>query len=180
MKVNAYILLGGMVGNLIDAPADVGMYQLQEQLNAIQGVRATTTTWGEWQDVIADMNRVVIRRPHEAIAIIGYSGGGSRATWLATSTKMLIDLMVLYDPSPKGQMKPINGNVMRAVCYHNTNPMMFDPIVGELGGGVLTKTSMNVSTKMVTVDIAVQHLAVQLDQSLHDRTIEEVKALVLA
>ena len=65
-------------------------------------------------------------------------------------------------------MKPIGPNVKRAICYHNQHPLMFG-----LGGGALTGT-----TDIETVDIAEQHLAVQFDQKLHDRTVAAIRSLL--
>jgi hypothetical protein len=99
--------------------------------------------------------------------VIGYSGGGSRATWLADGELIIIDLMVLYDPSPSWQMKPVKDNVKRAICYHNTNPMF-----GRLGGGLLRGPHVEVG------DIAECHLDVEKDLALHARTIAAVKELL--
>lgn len=173
MKVNAYILLGGLLGNALDAPTDLGMYSLNRQLAAIAGVSPQTYFWGSWESALQDMSKVVTRRPREAIALIGYSGGGTRATYLATATKMIIDLMVLYDPSPRWQMKPINGNVRKAINFYNQHPDL-----GDLGGGVLRKSTMNVSTNLITINISEEHLVVDSDQKLHDRTIQEIRALL--
>ena len=72
--------------------------------------------------------------------------------------------MVLYDPSPKWQMKSIPVNVKHSVCYHNLRGALLG-----LGGGVCRGVGIE------TVDINENHLAVQLNESLHQRTIEEVR-----
>jgi hypothetical protein len=117
------------------------------------------------------------------IVVIGYSGGGSRATWLANMpSKPQIDLMVHYDPSPRWQMKPIGTNVKKALCYHNTQPLMWVPGIGSLGGGELVPSAAArdvLDTPAIeTVDIAEQHFLVQVDQSLHQRTVDAVRSLV--
>jgi pimeloyl-ACP methyl ester carboxylesterase len=62
----------------------------------------------------------------DLVIVIGYSGGGSRATWLANlPAKPKIDLMVLYDPSPTWQMKAIYANVKKALCYRNNHAFLF-------------------------------------------------------
>jgi pimeloyl-ACP methyl ester carboxylesterase len=46
---------------------------------------------------------IALNHAHDtgSLVVIGYSGGGSRATWLANEHKQLmLNLMVLYDPSP--------------------------------------------------------------------------------
>ena len=103
----------------------------------------------------------------DIVVVIGYSGGGAKATWLANlPSKPQIDLMVLYDPSPPWGMQVIGPNVKRALCYCNVTPVFFG-----LGGGVLRGRD----TQVETVKIYEQHMLVQVDQTLHQRTIEEVK-----
>ena len=168
MTVRVTILLGGMLGpdGWIDSD---GMLFLRDDLRKIDGVIVETLTWNEWT---AALNNIA---DDDKTAIIGYSGGGSRATWLANSIHHpTIDLMVLYDPSPSWQMQRIGSNVKRAICYHNTKPDMFVPFIGSLGGGVL------VGTNVETIDIAIPHLKVQFSQSLHQRTTLAVKALIEA
>ena len=53
-----------------------------------------------------------------------------------------------------------------ALCYCNVTPVFFG-----LGGGVLRGRD----TQVETVKIYEQHMLVQVDQTLHQRTIEEVK-----
>src|SRR4029078_1882302 len=98
---------------------------------------------------------------------IVYPGGGPKAPCLANlPPKPQIDLMVLYDPSPPWGMQVIGPNVKRALCYCNVTPVFFG-----LGGGVLRGRDTNVET----VKIFEQHMLVQVDETLHQRTIEEVR-----
>lgn len=138
-----------------------GMLVLADQLNAIPGVTVTSYSWSEWDNVTLT---------DDTNCVIGYSGGGSRATWLANADDVSIDLMVLFDPSPAWQMQPIGANVKRAICFYNNAPMMFG-----LGGGVLA--TIKGGPVIETVEISEQHLFVQLDQSLRDQTIAAVRAL---
>ena len=167
-SARVFILLGGVEGpdGWLDS---AGMEGLGQQLGKLPDVHVSIFTWDQWQSAIEP-----IEDTSGKVVIIGYSGGGSRATYLANALmgKAAIDLMVLYDPSPKWQMQPIGLNVVRAVCYHNTNPMMLVPMLGELGGGVLTGFGVE------TIDIAEQHLLVQADQRLHAETIAAVKKLL--
>lgn len=148
------LILGGIAGpdGFFDS---AGMLLLVPQLNKI-GCAVQILPWTEWQNTAPD-TRVVI----------GFSGGGSRATYL----RRPYDLLVLYDPSPAWQMQPIYQGVKRCLCYHNTAPDMYVPFIGHLGGGVA------VGHQVETIDIAEQHLLVQADLHLHARTIEAVKAL---
>ena len=137
------------------------------------GFPVTTWTWNKWEDAY---KQVCIDGYKGQVAVIGYSGGGSRATWLANGVdEPRIDLMVCYDPSPKWQMQPIRTNVKKAICYYNTNPMMPSPY-GMLGGGRLTTfICPRLWPQIETVTISEQHLLVQADQSLHERTVAAVK-----
>lgn len=164
--VRAFILLGGLFGP-DGVVTSAGMYGLANMLEKLPGVGVTTYCWSDWQNIVP----LLYPRQGGKVAVLGYSGGGSRATWLADSSSGTIDLMVLYDPSPSWQMKPIGGNVLHAVCYHNTWPLFFG-----LGGGVLT-TVPEYSGKLETIDIAEQHLAVQFNPDLHARTVALVRSL---
>jgi hypothetical protein len=178
--IQIYILLGGVADGFFGLPDgwdgvvdSAGMEALANSLKTVRGVKLVATyDWGDWDHCI---DPIVANKGADKIAVIGYSGGGSRATYLADTLYYKkpmanIDLMVLYDPSPSWQMEPIGANVKSALCYHNTDPMMFG-----LGGGVLTDTDSSVP--ITTIDIAEQHLLVQADQKLHQRTIAAVSAL---
>jgi len=64
-----------------------------------------------------------------------------------------IQLRVYYDPSPKWQMKPLSTYVTRALCYHNTRPMMWLPGLGNLGA---VNRSAKHSAKVVSLLTAPQ------------------------
>lgn len=145
------------------------MFGLANTLSALPEVTCHTYFWSSWGDALSAINRQVST---DKTVLIGYSGGGSRATWLADQpSEPRIDLMILYDPSPTWQMYPITDNVRRAICYHNTMPLMFG-----LGGGVLLPVK-GYNGYLETINVAEQHLAVQFDNSLHARTVAEVKQL---
>jgi pimeloyl-ACP methyl ester carboxylesterase len=178
--VQVYLLLGGLIGS-DGSVTSVGMFQLAKMLRALPDTTVTTYTWDQW----AEAYKTILANEGKAkIVVVGYSGGGSRATWLANMpSKPQIDLMVYYDPSPKWQMQPIGANVKKALCYHNTKPMMWVPGIGDLGGGQLVGHAPGVdgapvrSPSIETVNIAEQHLLVQVDQSLHEHTVKAVRAL---
>jgi hypothetical protein len=168
-SVHCFILDGGLIGGTAELSVNEGMGSLAIQLHALgPRVNVTTYPWGQYE-------RIAVEHPNkldDALVVIGYSGGGSRATYLAAEHPgLIIDLMVLYDPSPAWQMKRIGTNVCDAICYHNTNPMF-----GNLGGGVLLGVPS--ISKITTIDISEEHLFVQNDQSLHARTVAAVKALL--
>jgi pimeloyl-ACP methyl ester carboxylesterase len=178
--VQVYLLLGGLLGT-DGMVTSAGMFHLATMLRELPDTTVTTYNWSSWPDAY----RAILANQGKAkIVVIGYSGGGSRATWLANMpTKPQIDLMVSYDPSPRWQMKPIGGNVKKALCYHNTQPMMYMPGIGSLGGGELVARAPGrggdavAGSAIENLDIAEQHFLVQVDQSLHQRTVEAVRAL---
>lgn len=170
MKI--FLLHGGIVST-DGVVTSAGMNGLAAMLRRLPGIGFVQTyLWGNWRTTYND----IMNNQSDKIGVIGYSGGGAKATWVANgwfgsgsypkdaSPKPRIDLMVLYDPSPKWSMMPVGDNVTRAICYHNTTPMMFG-----LGGGVLTGAHVE------TLDIREQHLAVQFDQDLHHRTVVYVE-----
>lgn len=171
--IRAHLLFGGVLGpdGVFDS---AGMYALASMLGKIPGVTCRDYFWNNWQ---AAAQAIADEASSDKTIVIGYSGGGSRATWIANSgepgKRPRIDLMVLYDPSPSWQMEPIADNVVKAICYHNTSPEMFVPGIGALGGGRL----MAPHTALTTVDIAEQHLLVQADENLHRQTVAAVQSL---
>jgi hypothetical protein len=64
-------------------------------------------------------------------------------------------------------MMPIGPNVKRAICYCNITPAFFG-----LGGGMLRGRD---GTNVEVVKIYEQHMLVQVNQTLHARTIDEVR-----
>ena len=165
---NVYLLLGGLFS--WDGPvSSAGMFGLASQLRGLPGVSVTTYNWGDWQTAEADIRAaVLVGPPFPKIAIIGFSGGGTRATYLANSLAYVqINLMVLYDPSPSYQMEPIGQNVRKAISYTNSAPWFFG-----YGGGVLTGKA-----PITLVPIAEWHMSVQADQNLHGQTVAAVEEL---
>ena len=181
-SVQVYLLLGGLVGS-DGAVTSAGMFQLAKMLRALPDTKVRTYTWEKWAEAY---KAILANEGKPKIVVIGYSGGGSRATWLANMpSKPQIDLMVNYDPSPKWQMKSIGSNVKKALCFHNTKPMMWMPGVGALGGGQLVGNAPGFSDRsghgrIESINIAEQHMLVQVDQSLHERTVKAVEALANA
>ena len=154
------VLLGGFMG-FDGYVTSAGMYGLVAMLNKLPDVHVNVLQWGNYRQA-----NTLISLGDKRV-IIGYSGGGSRATWLNHDyPATIIDLMILYDPSPSWQMFNINSNVKKAISYHNTTPFFFG-----LGGGVL------VGPNVTTVDIAMNHMFVQSDLTLHAKTCAEVAKL---
>ena len=172
-KKHVYLLLGGI--NSTDGwVTSAGMFGLRSSLAALPGVEVTTYEWASFRKVFDD---IALLPNDDIVIVIGYSGGGAKATWLANGyfggsypkdalPRPQIDLMILYDPSPTWSMMPIQDNVKRAICYRNVTPLFFG-----LGGGALVGNN----TQIDTIDIFEHHWLVQTDSTLHQRTIAEVK-----
>jgi hypothetical protein len=162
--VRVYVLLGGMWGP--DGYVfSRGMIGLAGRIAEIPGVSADVRVWSDYPAVAREIARLPAG---ERVVLVGYSGGGSRATWIADALgNRPIDLIVAYDPSPKWQMKGLHANVKHAVSYHNLNPMFMN-----LGGGIMT------GHNVLSIDISEPHLSVQSDEALHRRTLQLISALV--
>lgn len=157
------MLLGGFVGKdgwVTSAP----FLGLRAQIAAqFPQAKIVVDTWDDYRTV----GDQIAEHQSDKIVLIGYSGGGSRATWLANEfrTNDRIDLMVLYDPSPRWQMKDIgNTKVIKCLQYYNSSPKFF-----LLGGGFCK------GPQVTTIDIAQFHPAVQSNQALHDRTLGAIR-----
>lgn len=171
-ETRVYLLLGGLVSS-DGYVTSSGMLRVRSLIQeSIPGVIFNTYVWGDFVECHTDM----MEHQEDKIAVIGYSGGGTRATWVANGyygdsshylPKPKIDLMVLYDPSPTWQMMPVGDNVKRAVNFYNEMPLMLG-----LGGGILE------GPNVLTIPISMQHLIVQASEDLHQRTLKFIKELV--
>jgi hypothetical protein len=186
MAIKAYVLLGGVMPAIGPLPAgwdgdvdSVGMEGLAKMLGRLPDVKVVTKDWGDWASVLQLIGG---DKSGDKVALIGFSGGASRATWLSNTAVNRqwphIDLMVGYDPSPKWQVLPLHANVLKAICYFNEAPDM-PSLVGMLGGGeyVPAPTWGIPAEHILTRKIAMQHLAVQFMPSLHAATVQAVKDL---
>jgi hypothetical protein len=170
VKKHVFLLMGGLNGG--DGwVTSAGMYGLRSSLKALPDVELTTYNWQSYKGAY---DAIALLPKDDIVIVIGYSGGGHKATWLANGYSGVpgrywgrprIDLMVVYDASPTWAMMPIHDNVKRAINYRSVTPMFFG-----LGGGALTGNA-----EIETVDLYENHLLVQVNQTLHQRTIEEVK-----
>ncbi len=169
-KKHVFLLLGGLNG--ADGwVTSAGMYGLRSSLKALPDVELTTYNWQSYKDAY---DAIALLPEDDIVIVIGYSGGGHKATWLANGysgvpgrywARPRIDLMVVYDASPTWAMMPIHDNVKRAINFRSVTPMFFG-----LGGGALVG-----NTEIETVDVSEHHLLVQINETLHQRTVAEVK-----
>lgn len=170
-----YVLLGGVYGP--DGAADSrGMLALAQRLS-IYGIVKTHF----WSDVDSNVTLAEIKTlpPDARLIFVGYSGGASRATKLANQIyPRKVKLIVGYDPSPRWQVQRLRENVERAITYHNNAPMM-PSFFGWLGGGSMVGAK-STETYEIKHGVGEQHLAVDYDEDLHQRTLTAVKAATAA
>jgi pimeloyl-ACP methyl ester carboxylesterase len=169
------VLLGGVYGG--DGwVTSRGMLSLAAGLGKLPGTSAKSYAWDHWQLARDDL----VKQHYGKRVVIGYSGGGMAAMWMANrmGTSENLDLVVLYDPSPPGQIESVDANTKanNIICYHNTAPHMWFPFIGQLGGGKPHVTD-TFKGRFYSTDVAEFHLLVQSDASLHAKTMTAAAAL---
>jgi pimeloyl-ACP methyl ester carboxylesterase len=165
IQKKVYMLLGGLVGpdGALLAPVEnSGMLVIQGELR-IMGCELHVDTWDQWAKFVPLIGPA---SPAYKNIVIGYSGGGWRATTLANSTRARIDLLILIDPSPKWKMESVSSNVVRSLLIHNSEMM------GSLGGGELSATG-----PIERVEVRAPHLLVPELPEVLKKVIETVRAL---
>ena len=81
-KKHVYLLLGGV--NSSDGWAtSAGMFGLRSSLAALPDVEVTTYEWASFKKAANDIASLP---PDDIVIVIGYSGGGAKATWLANGS----------------------------------------------------------------------------------------------
>ena len=79
VQKHVYLLLGGLQGK--DGwVTSAGMYRLRSSLAELPDVTVTTYDWPSYKKVAAD---IALLPKDDIVVVIGYSGGGAKATWLA-------------------------------------------------------------------------------------------------
>jgi pimeloyl-ACP methyl ester carboxylesterase len=160
-----YMLLGGLVGpdGAVLAPVEnSGMLVIQGELR-VMGCELHVETWDQWAKFVPLIGPASAAYKN---ILIGYSGGGWRATTLANSTRAQIDLLILIDPSPEWKMEPVGSNVVRSLLIHNNQKM------GNLGGGEL-----QASGPIERLEVSAPHLLVPELPEVQKKVIETVRDL---
>jgi len=167
-----YILFGG-IWSFDGVATSAGMNILAGKLRGLPDTAVKTYLWSDFRRCFNDQNREV--QVKDKMILIGYSGGAPYSTIIANLMvphKEIIDLMVLYDPSPQQWMQRIHANVKRAFVYQNKSPTWF---IYPLGGAHLESAPDGPKVEVQMIDM--NHVAVQYDTALHDKTVEMVRAL---
>lgn len=124
------------------------------------------TTFHSWNDTVR-----IVREANAykgPVVLIGYSEGATMLGWIeiAKVLKRQIELGVAYDPRNLPRIGPVCTvhKYDRMLCFHNSSPWPIE--------------AMKYAGKGVEVEeINVPHPMVQLDWSLHNKTIAAVKKL---
>lgn len=151
-----YVLLG-QYGYLFSGGMAAFANRLRQEFPE---ARVDVFYWDSWQQVVADMKHY-----SPPIVIIGYSLGANAISWIARSTGQEVDLAVAYDASVNSETwNPIGEHFKKVLCYRNTLPDLFGQ--DELKGPTVE-----------LVDVQIPHLWIQSSETLHQRTISEIRAL---
>jgi pimeloyl-ACP methyl ester carboxylesterase len=177
-----FILYGGLY-SIDGAVTSAGMNIIADRLKPLGDVK--TYQWASYERCASDIINTAAK--DDKVAVIGYSGGGWRAATVCgrcAERQQDVNLLVAYDPSPSWNMgleeNLLLPNVKKAVCYHNNQkmltPMISIPPWGWIGGGMLQAKTYG-KPFIETVEINMNHLAVQYTDSLHRRTVGYVSQL---
>jgi len=163
-----YILLGGVLGGIDGWVDSTGMVQLATFIQQnVPDVEIKTQPWGDYMNVITAIN---YDHTNKKNILIGFSGGGSRITWVANRVRQPIELMVSYDASLAWEVEPVGENVKHLVQYYNTRNRLLN---FGLGGGYIKAKSDK--TKNDVYKVKTPHLKIQFNNELHNITLKAVK-----
>jgi len=161
-----HLLMG--LGDELTSP---GVITQSNQIRALGAdVQTSVWTWKAWPEVV----RLFIAdgSAHKHV-VIGYSCGASATEYVADSN-VALDLVVAEDPTIWLSTTAFRGNVAKAICFHNTNPINF---VGRASCAVGNGFPASRLTTINTMDI---HGDVDLDTGIIATVIAAVKTVVAA
>jgi hypothetical protein len=130
---------------------------------------ATVRRWYQWRDAATALKA---RQPGDARAVVGYSNGGSEVTGVSDAGFPL-DLLVALDPTIWLACSPLHGNVKRAICFHNVNPVSSFPPVGHAS---LT-TAPDFKGTLRTIDTWDLHMNVDTDPVIQAAVLAAIRQL---
>jgi hypothetical protein len=134
-------------------------------------VQTTVWTWKAWPQVVRLLQADGNAHKH---VIIGYSCGASAMEYIA-DTNIPIDLLVAEDPTIWLTTTPIRGNVQKAICFHNINPLNAVGRASCEAGAGLTPAS-----RLTTINTADFHGNVDIDTSIIKTVLNAVEVVVKA
>lgn len=159
-KIRCFVLMGGIWG-LDGSLFSRGMVNLSNRINKLKYVTCSAHYWSS----IYDIERRIKMLPSGCkTCVVGYSGGGSRLTWIDHD----LDLAIGYDPSPASEVRSVHL-FRRVLCYYNILPTY---LLGfRLGGGLYQGNNVETTT------VAMNHLKVQYAEELHVKTLNAIAGL---
>lgn len=133
-----------------------GVDTLAVKASAIPGVTTNVFNYRPEQLVLEQM----LARNSGNLGVMGFSFGGNDTTFIAeqlAARNLRLKLLICEDATIFGRMRPILGNVDRAICFHNN-----DLINGPVGHARLTAGTNFDPTRqqLITIQISMFHLHV--------------------
>lgn len=157
-------LLEGLGGD-VTSP---GVITMANRINTWPGLKAIVSNWSDWQAAAARLSALA---PTDKACIVGYSNGGSLATYV-TAQGMRIDLLFGLDATIWIPPKAIPASVAKAICFWNVNPFSSLPPVGHAR---YTLADGNNKTKLLTRKIYNSHMTVDTDPKIQDAVYQACK-----
>lgn len=147
-----------------------GIIDMAREVSSWAGYTAVVREWHEWEKSVDALKSlpVGIRR-----GVVGYSNGGSMATYIANSGTV-IDFLVGMDATTWIPPKQLQINVRNAICFWNVNPFSSFPPVGHASYSLVKG---NTSTKLLTYKIMNLHGNVDTDPDNQKLVYEALKSL---
>lgn len=158
--------LEGLGGDLTSP----GIIAMANHVSSWPGYTTNVRNWSEWERSVDRFKSLPIATRR---AIVGYSNGGSMATYVANSGTT-IDFLIGMDATVWIPPKEIQINVRNAICFWNINPFSSVPPVGH---AKYTLASGNKTTKLLTYKITNLHGNVDTDPDNQELVFEALKSL---
>lgn len=147
-----------------------GVIAMSQRVAGWAGYTSTVREWSEWQQSVDKFNSLPagVKR-----GLVGYSNGGSLATYVAASG-VGIDFLIGMDATTWIPPKALDVNVRNAICFWNVNPLSSFPPVGHASYSL---TKSNKTTKLLTYKIMNLHGNVDTDPDNQELVYEALKSL---
>lgn len=166
--MNAPVELDILEG-LGDDTTSPGCLVIAQEARKIPGVTAVVWKWYQWALVVAARKKLPADR---LWAVVGYSNGASEAEQVAAAG-LAVDLLIALDPTIWLATVPLQGNVKRAICFHNVNWASSFPPVGHAS----LSTAPDFKGTLQTIDTWDLHINVDTDPVIQAIVVAAVKQL---
>lgn len=131
-----------------------GCVQMANTMSTWPGYKVNLRSWSDWGRAA----KAISETPKDVpVMVVGYSNGGSMATYVPYTCGRVIQKLIGLDPTVWIPPKVLPTNVMQAICLKNVNPFSSFPPVGHAGYEVQTGNKV---TKLLTRRIYDFHINV--------------------